>query len=323
MRWLRRSALRLLTVLAVAAVACATAPAAGPPSRPIAVGVTVAGLPVGGFTSEDARALLRQGLDEPIAFRLGKLRWTATTDRLGSYAAVDSAVAEALAAPAGGHVDVSAAIVPDRLAGYVAALDRRFSRPARDAQLVGLDSQLRPVVTTEARGRQLRRGATKIAIARSLRVVQREPVVPSFRKLEPRVTYDSLWPIVVIRRESNALYVYDHGALVRSIPVATGQAQYPTPLGTFTVADMQLHPWWYPPNSEWARGLKPIPPGPGNPLGTRWMGLSAWGVGMHGTPDAASIGYSASHGCIRMRIPDAEWLYERVRIGTPVVIVSA
>jgi lipoprotein-anchoring transpeptidase ErfK/SrfK len=53
------------------------------------------------------------------------------------------------------------------------------------------------------------------------------------------------------------------------------------------------------------------------------MGLSAWGIGIHGTPDAASVGYSASHGCIRMRIPDAEWLFDRVRIGTHVFIVSA
>jgi lipoprotein-anchoring transpeptidase ErfK/SrfK len=53
------------------------------------------------------------------------------------------------------------------------------------------------------------------------------------------------------------------------------------------------------------------------------MGLNASGVGIHGTPDAASIGYSASHGCIRMRIPEAEWLFTRVRIGTPVFIVRA
>jgi lipoprotein-anchoring transpeptidase ErfK/SrfK len=53
------------------------------------------------------------------------------------------------------------------------------------------------------------------------------------------------------------------------------------------------------------------------------MGLSVGGVGIHGTPDAASIGYSASHGCIRMRIREAEWLFERVRIGTTVFIVGA
>jgi lipoprotein-anchoring transpeptidase ErfK/SrfK len=53
------------------------------------------------------------------------------------------------------------------------------------------------------------------------------------------------------------------------------------------------------------------------------LGLSASGVGIHGTPDAASIGYSASHGCIRMRIPDAEWLFERVEVGSTVFIVRA
>ncbi len=104
--------------------------------------------------------------------------------------------------------------------------------------------------------------------------------------------------------------------LVRKFGVATGQASYPTPLGEFTIATKQLNPWWYPPDSDWAAGAAPVPPGPGNPLGTRWMGLSEPLIGIHGTPDAASIGYSASHGCIRMQIPDAEWLFERVKVGT-------
>ena len=71
------------------------------------------------------------------------------------------------------------------------------------------------------------------------------------------------------------------------------------------------------------RAKQPIPPGPGNPLGTRWMGISSPYVGIHGTPDAASIGYSASHGCIRMLIPQVEWLFEQVEVGTPVFIVRA
>jgi lipoprotein-anchoring transpeptidase ErfK/SrfK len=130
--------------------------------------------------------------------------------------------------------------------------------------------------------------------------------------------------VVVIRRGANELRYYVGSRLARTFPVATGQSIYPTPLGTFSIVDMQRNPWWRPPTQDaWARGLKPVPPGPGNPLGTRWMGLSAPGVGIHGTPDAASVGYSASHGCIRMFIPDAEWLFEHVHIGTPVVITSA
>jgi lipoprotein-anchoring transpeptidase ErfK/SrfK len=96
----------------------------------------------------------------------------------------------------------------------------------------------------------------------------------------------------------------------------------PTSIGCFQIVVKWKDPWWYPPDSPWAKGAKPIPPGPGNPLGTRWMGISSPGVGIHGTPDAASIGYSASHGCIRMQVPDAEWLYSRVQVGTPVFIVS-
>jgi lipoprotein-anchoring transpeptidase ErfK/SrfK len=105
--------------------------------------------------------------------------------------------------------------------------------------------------------------------------------------------------------------------------VATGAAQYPTPTGAFEIVVMERNPTWNPPDSDWAEGAKPIPPGPGNPLGTRWMGISAPAVGIHGTPDAASLGYSASHGCIRMAIPEAEWLFDHVEVGTPVYIVAA
>jgi lipoprotein-anchoring transpeptidase ErfK/SrfK len=161
------------------------------------------------------------------------------------------------------------------------------------------------------------------AIERALRTGDRRPIPILTQPVEPRVTRDEFGPVIVIRRESKMLYLYDGSRLVRTFGVATGQSRYPTPLGLFSVVDKQRDPWWRPPDSDWARGLKPIPPGPGNPLGTRWMGLSAPGVGIHGTPDAASIGYSASHGCIRMHISDAELLFNSVRWGTPVFIVSA
>jgi lipoprotein-anchoring transpeptidase ErfK/SrfK len=119
----------------------------------------------------------------------------------------------------------------------------------------------------------------------------------------------------------NTLKLYDGRKLVRTFRVATGQSVFPTPAGVWRIVDKQRNPWWYPPASPWARGLKPIPPGPGNPLGTRWMALNASGVGIHGTNAPASIGYSASHGCIRMQVPEAEWLFQHVQLGTPVVIL--
>ena len=318
LRW----GLHLVALPAVALVAGVAAPAAGHDAR-LAPGVSIAGLPVGGFTTEEARFMIRRALAEPVQLRIDGRTSFVAPERLGVAAAVDDAIAGALHARIGASLEVEAAPNAVALRRYVAALDRRLSRDARDARLVGLDGQLRPVLAREANGRKLDRVATAKAIAEAVRRAQREPVRPVFDVAHAAITRGAFGPVVVIMRGSNSALIWERGRLINRVGVATGQSQYPTPLGTFAVVDKQYNPWWYPPNSEWARGLKPVPPGPGNPLGTRWMGLSAWGVGMHGTPDAASIGYSASHGCIRMRIPDAEWLFERVRIGTPVVIVGA
>jgi lipoprotein-anchoring transpeptidase ErfK/SrfK len=141
--------------------------------------------------------------------------------------------------------------------------------------------------------------------------------------IPPAASEQTIGPVIVIRRTSNVLTLYDGARYVRQFHVATGQAAYPTPLGHFQIVVKWKNPWWYPPPDPWAQGEKPTPPGPGNPLGTRWMGLSSPGVGIHGTPDSASIGYSLSHGCIRMLIPQAEWLFDHVTVGTPVFIVAA
>ena len=107
----------------------------------------------------------------------------------------------------------------------------------------------------------------------------------------------------------------------RQFRIAVGQTAYPTPPGLLRIVTKQVDPTWYPPDSAWAAGLGPVDPGAGNPLGTRWMGLSAFGIGIHGTPEPWTVGHQASHGCIRMAIPDAEALFDRVEVGTPVLIV--
>jgi L,D-transpeptidase ErfK/SrfK len=115
---------------------------------------------------------------------------------------------------------------------------------------------------------------------------------------------------------------YSARGVVRRFAVATGQAIYPTPAGRFHIVVKWRNPWWYPPTYDsWAKGLSPVPPGPNNPLGSRWMGISSPGVGIHGTNNPSSIGYSVSHGCIRMQVPDAEWLFDHVGVGTTVFIV--
>jgi lipoprotein-anchoring transpeptidase ErfK/SrfK len=205
---------------------------------------------------------------------------------------------------------------------FVKALDSRISYPAEDAELSGL-VRLVPQFTPEKPGVQVLRAVTTKRILRALRTPSVRRVRLAVKAIVPERTLSHFGPVVVIRRGANQLRYYQGTKLVHTFGVATGQAIYPTPTGMFDIVDKQLNPWWIPPDSAWAKGEKPIPPGPGNPLGTRWMGLSAPGVGIHGTPDDASIGYSASHGCIRMHISDAEWLFHHVDLGTPVVITDA
>jgi lipoprotein-anchoring transpeptidase ErfK/SrfK len=137
-------------------------------------------------------------------------------------------------------------------------------------------------------------------------------------------TLNALSGQIIVDLGDLRLYLYRDGRLVKSYPVATGQPAYPTPTGTYAIITMTKDPTWLPPDSDWAKEAQPIPPGTENPLGTRWMGTSASGVGIHGTPPSAdsSIGTYASHGCIRMHNWDAVDLFDRISIGMRVVIRS-
>jgi hypothetical protein len=108
--------------------------------------------------------------------------------------------------------------------------------------------------------------------------------------------------------------------------VATGSRRYATPKGTFKIVNKRFRPTWVNPakySGGWGAGLPAkIGPGPGNPLGTRALDLNVGGIRIHGTSNAASIGYNVSHGCIRMHMPEVEELFELVGVGTPVVILQ-
>ena len=92
--------------------------------------------------------------------------------------------------------------------------------------------------------------------------------------------------------------------------------------GRYTIQNMAENPSWHVPQSDWAGDLAGtvVPPGPSNPIKARWMGIYD-GAGIHGTDSINSLGTSASHGCVRMAIPDVEELYAQVKVGTPVLIV--
>jgi lipoprotein-anchoring transpeptidase ErfK/SrfK len=131
----------------------------------------------------------------------------------------------------------------------------------------------------------------------------------------PNIRYE-----IVINLPSLRLLLYEHGQVIREYPIAVGKAVSQSLLGTTHIINKVSNPTYYPP--DWgARGLKPIPPGPDNPVGTFWMGLEWKGYGIHGTNAPASIGTAQSAGCIRMYNADVEALGRIVPVNTPVTFV--
>jgi L,D-transpeptidase ErfK/SrfK len=120
---------------------------------------------------------------------------------------------------------------------------------------------------------------------------------------------------IVVSLADRKLAVVDAGHAVKIFSTSVGAEQTPSPVGSFRIIQRITDPAWY------TKG-KIVPPGKANPLGTRWLGLSAKGYGIHGTNAPDSIGHNASHGCIRMRNQDVEQLFEMVTVGDAVELYS-
>ena len=287
----------------------------------VAAGVTVGPVAVGGLTLEQATQAVLQSYLSPLTLRIGNEKVTVSPRRFHAAAPVAATISQALAAAPGSALPLKASVDMSRVAAYVAQLAKRFDTPPVAGRL--LLEHWRPTFAKAQPGRTVQLLATRILIRNAVRDAARATIVVPTRQVAPSAQQLQVGPVIVIKRGSNRLTLYEGIKLVRIFKVATGQPQYPTPLGEYHIVVKWKNPTWYPPTQDaWAKGLKPVPPGPNNPLGTRWMGLDAPGVGIHGTDEPASIGYSLSHGCIRMQVPDAEWLFDHVTVGTPVFIVS-
>jgi hypothetical protein len=297
-------------------------PVEPPPSDFIPAGVTVGGVNVGGLLPDQAYREVNDAASDPLVLGFHGRAFVVAPWKLGTRVLARQAVNEALEAEPGTAVPLPVRIRGESVRAYVRKLAREFDRKAVDARFKLRRD--RPWITRERTGWRLDRLHVTKDIVDALAQNRRNVITLEAKAIQPRVTRRSLSiPLIVIHRESRNLRLYRGMRPWRTFGIAVGQSSYPTPLGRFEIIVMHRNPWWFPPNSAWALGAAPIPPGPGNPLGTRWMGLSSPGVGIHGTPDAASIGYSASHGCIRMYIPSAEWLFRHVSVGTPVYVVRS
>jgi hypothetical protein len=129
------------------------------------------------------------------------------------------------------------------------------------------------------------------------------------------LTQTTLKRTIVVSLEDHKLALVEDGQVKKVYPVAVGKSSTPSPAGTFTIARRVMNP-------TYSHNGKVVPPGPGNPVGTRWMGLSIRGYGIHGTNEPRSIGKAASHGCIRMAKADLEELYPLVEVGDTVELVG-
>jgi lipoprotein-anchoring transpeptidase ErfK/SrfK len=144
--------------------------------------------------------------------------------------------------------------------------------------------------------------------------------------VQPKVSTQQLakkYPaVLIVDRGSFRLTLYKNLKKAKTYGIAVGQVGLDTPAGLYSIQNKAVNPAWHVPNSAWAGDLagKVIAgDDPSNPIKARWMGIYD-GVGVHGTSDDASIGSAASHGCIRMHIPDVEELYDQVPVGAPIYI---
>jgi lipoprotein-anchoring transpeptidase ErfK/SrfK len=291
-----------------------------PTPRLLPEGVTIGGIPVGNLLPSEAASEIRAYFSAPLKLRLGKQVFTADPNAL-AIPKITKAITRAKKARPFANLGLAVVVKQVKLRTFVASLAPKVEKAPVDSRLILRN--LKPYLTRERPGLALAQPATVNAVVKALRLNERGVVKLRTKKTKAETTRKSFGPVIVIHRGSNRLYLYRGVKEYRIFAVATGQSVYPTPLGNFQIVVMWRNPWWYPPSSAWAKGEQPIPPGPNNPLGTRWMGLSSPGVGIHGTNNDASIGYSVSHGCIRMHVHDAEWLFNHVAVGTPVFIVSA
>jgi lipoprotein-anchoring transpeptidase ErfK/SrfK len=311
----------------------------------IAKGVTVGGIDVGGQRASKARQTVERQLaarsNEPILVRRGGKTFKLTARQAQVGFDVRSMVDDAVARSRRGSIFTRAwrgvqgssikADIPVSLSYSSRAVDRfvkrvakAVDRPSRNADLSFSGSGIDQVPGRD--GVKLNKGALRTAVHSQLDA-QTFPVIrPRVATVHPAVTTKDLarkYPTVItIDRGGFALHLFKALKQVKTYPIAVGSVGYDTPVGLYSIDDKTVDPAWHVPNEAWAgdRAGTVVPGGaPDNPLKARWMGFFA-GRGIHGTADDASVGTAASHGCIRMHVPDVEELYDQVSVGTPVYV---
>ncbi|MGZ5334362.1 MAG: L,D-transpeptidase family protein [Solirubrobacterales bacterium] len=311
----------------------------------IAPGVTIGGVDVGGMSTDDARTAIQEELvaplQKPVVVSFGPDEYKLSPKRLDHDADVDGMVDEALKRTREGGIvervsryvrggELDADVAPrigysdEAVDRFVAELAEEINRDPQDASIEPSGDTLTP--TPGEKGRELRENEVRKAIVAEIEEPgSGDEIVARAVKTEPEITTDELaeaYPTyLTVDRDEFTVRLFVKLKLAKSYTVAIGASGYDTPTGLYDIESKEVNPTWHVPDSEWAGSLagQDIPPGPGNPLVARWMGIYN-GAGFHGTYETGSLGSAASHGCIRMSVDDVIDLFDRIEVGTPVYI---
>src|SRR4051794_10139982 len=312
----------------------------------IAKGVTVAGVKVGGLSAREARAKLRhtlvRRLAKPVVVTYGDQTFSLDPEQAHVSADVAATVEDALARSREGNI-FSRTARNLRGASLDVNLEPRVSYSNKAvSDLVGhvedaVDTPVKEAdVAWSGAGVSIQQGqpGTRLKASRLRSSVEAaltargapHRIQARAAKVEPTRTTAEVaqkYPVILTLDRANfRLNLFKDLKLAKSYTVAVGQQGLETPAGLYHIQNKAVNPPWSVPNSAWAGSLagQVIPGGsPENPLKARWMGIFD-GAGIHGTDETYSLGQAASHGCVRMAIPDVIELYPQVPVGTPIYI---
>jgi lipoprotein-anchoring transpeptidase ErfK/SrfK len=314
----------------------------------IANGVRIAGVNVGGLQEAAARTKLQRELvtqlDRPVTVRSGLRTWRLDAQEANLRVDTANMVAQAVSASREGSIVTRTVrglfgesvkrdipLVVSYSHGAVRRLTAKVraavDRPPRDATVQPNASGLSAIPSQDGLTVDSASLGGRIDHALSAAAATRAVSVPVHR-VRPAVTTGQLaarYPAyIVIDRASFRLRFYEHLKLAKTYEIAVGMEGLETPAGLYKIQWEQVNPPWYVPKKAWAGALAGtvVPPGPADPLKARFMSFNG-GAGIHGIDPSeySSIGHDASHGCVRMRIPDVIALYSRSPVGTPVYII--
>jgi lipoprotein-anchoring transpeptidase ErfK/SrfK len=312
----------------------------------LANGVTISGVDVSGMTHDQAVAAVKAKVLSPqrkpvvVTFRdqeyklpAGELKIRADVDRSVDRAFEESrsgslptrVLREITGDPVDATIPVAVTYSQPAVNQFVREVAEGVGVDPVDASVqAGPDSltvvkaedghKLRDNLLTEQLTALLERGRGDRTLVAKVNVVK--PAVTTRTVAEQYPTY------LTLNRSTYELKLWRDLELEKTYTVAVGQIGMETPAGLYTIQNKQVDPTWHVPDSDWAGELagQVIPGGtPENPLKARWMGIYD-GAGIHGTDDVGSLGSAASHGCVRMAVPDVIDLYDRVDVGTPIYI---